>query len=72
MKGVGEEGSRQVDTLRAPAFPAQSISWGEVSEGGQSPPPSLMAGKELVVDAEYVHARLAEVLGDEDLSRYIL
>jgi ATP-dependent HslUV protease ATP-binding subunit HslU len=31
-----------------------------------------MAGKELVVDAEYVHARLAEVLGDEDLSRHIL
>jgi ATP-dependent HslUV protease ATP-binding subunit HslU len=31
-----------------------------------------MAGKELVVDAEYVHARLAEVLRDEDLSRYIL
>jgi hypothetical protein len=71
MKGVGEEGSRQVDTLRAPALPAQSISWGEVSEGGQSPPPSLMAGKELV-DAEYVNARLAEVLGDEDLSRHIL
>jgi ATP-dependent HslUV protease ATP-binding subunit HslU len=31
-----------------------------------------MAGKELVIDAEYVHARLAEVLQDEDLSRYIL
>ncbi len=31
-----------------------------------------MAGKEVVVDAEYVHARLAEVLEDEDLSRYIL
>jgi ATP-dependent HslUV protease ATP-binding subunit HslU len=31
-----------------------------------------MAGKELVVDAEYVHARLADVLRDEDLSRYIL
>jgi ATP-dependent HslUV protease ATP-binding subunit HslU len=31
-----------------------------------------MAGKELVVDATYVHARLADVLRDEDLSRYIL
>ena len=31
-----------------------------------------MAGKELVVDADYVHARLAEVLQDQDLSRYIL
>ena len=31
-----------------------------------------MAGKELVVDAAYVHARLADVLRDEDLSRYIL
>ena len=31
-----------------------------------------MAGKELVVDAEYVHARLADVLRNEDLSRYIL
>ncbi len=31
-----------------------------------------MAGKELMVDAEYVHARLADVLRDEDLSRYIL
>ena len=29
-------------------------------------------GKEIVIDAEYVHARLAEVLKDEDLSRYIL
>ncbi len=31
-----------------------------------------MGGKELVVDADYVHARLAEVLKDQDLSRYIL
>jgi ATP-dependent HslUV protease ATP-binding subunit HslU len=31
-----------------------------------------MAGQELAIDAEYVHARLAEVLKDEDLSRYIL
>jgi len=31
-----------------------------------------MAGKELVIDAEYVYARLAEVLQDQDLSRYIL
>jgi ATP-dependent HslUV protease ATP-binding subunit HslU len=31
-----------------------------------------MAGKELVIDADYVHARLADVLRDEDLSRYIL
>jgi ATP-dependent HslUV protease ATP-binding subunit HslU len=29
-------------------------------------------GKEIVIDGEYVHARLAEVLKDEDLSRYIL
>jgi ATP-dependent HslUV protease ATP-binding subunit HslU len=29
-------------------------------------------GKEIVIDAEYVQARLAEVLKDEDLSRYIL
>ena len=29
-------------------------------------------GTELLVDAEYVHARLADVLKDEDLSRYIL
>jgi ATP-dependent HslUV protease ATP-binding subunit HslU len=31
-----------------------------------------MAGKELLIDADYVHARLADVLRDEDLSRYIL
>jgi ATP-dependent HslUV protease ATP-binding subunit HslU len=31
-----------------------------------------MAGKELVVDADYVHARLSGVLQDQDLSRYIL
>jgi ATP-dependent HslUV protease ATP-binding subunit HslU len=31
-----------------------------------------MAGKALLVDADYVHARLADVLRDEDLSRYIL
>ena len=30
------------------------------------------SGKEIVIDAEYVHSRLAEVLKDEDLSRYIL
>jgi ATP-dependent HslUV protease ATP-binding subunit HslU len=29
-------------------------------------------GKEIVIDAEYVQSRLAEVLKDEDLSRYIL
>ena len=31
-----------------------------------------LSGKEINIDAEYVHARLAEVLKDEDLSRYIL
>ncbi len=31
-----------------------------------------MVGKEVVVDADYVHARLAEALQDQDLSRYIL
>src|SRR6266545_2619574 len=31
-----------------------------------------LAGKELLIDADYVHTRLAEVLKDEDLSRYIL
>jgi len=31
-----------------------------------------LTGQELVIDAEYVHARLAEVMKDEDLSRYIL
>ena len=31
-----------------------------------------LAGQELVIDADYVHARLAEVLEDQDLSRYIL
>jgi ATP-dependent HslUV protease ATP-binding subunit HslU len=29
-------------------------------------------GEELVIDAEYVHAQLADVVKDEDLSRYIL
>ncbi len=29
-------------------------------------------GKDLVIDADYVHARLSEVLQDQDLSRYIL
>jgi ATP-dependent HslUV protease ATP-binding subunit HslU len=29
-------------------------------------------GQELVIDAEYVHAQLADVVKDEDLSRYIL
>jgi len=28
--------------------------------------------QELVIDAEYVHAQLADVVKDEDLSRYIL
>jgi ATP-dependent HslUV protease ATP-binding subunit HslU len=31
-----------------------------------------MRGKEIRIDAGYVHARLAETLKDEDLSRYIL
>ena len=31
-----------------------------------------LAGQELVIDADYVHARLAEALEDQDLSRYIL
>jgi ATP-dependent HslUV protease ATP-binding subunit HslU len=31
-----------------------------------------MAGRELAIDAEYVQAHLAEVVKDEDLSRYIL
>jgi ATP-dependent HslUV protease ATP-binding subunit HslU len=31
-----------------------------------------MTGKELVIDAEYVQTRLAEVVRDQDLSRYIL
>jgi ATP-dependent HslUV protease ATP-binding subunit HslU len=31
-----------------------------------------MTGTELTIDADYVHARLADVLKDEDLSRYIL
>jgi ATP-dependent HslUV protease ATP-binding subunit HslU len=31
-----------------------------------------LAGKDMVIDADYVHARLGEVLQDEDLSRYIL
>ena len=31
-----------------------------------------MKGTELVIDAEYVHAHLADVVKDEDLSRYIL
>jgi ATP-dependent HslUV protease ATP-binding subunit HslU len=31
-----------------------------------------MPGKELMVDTEYVNARLSEVVKDEDLSRYIL
>jgi ATP-dependent HslUV protease ATP-binding subunit HslU len=31
-----------------------------------------MAGKDVVVDAAYVQGRLADVLADEDLSRYIL
>ncbi|MBI3625318.1 MAG: ATP-dependent protease ATPase subunit HslU [Candidatus Rokubacteria bacterium] len=31
-----------------------------------------MPGKELTIDAGYVHTRLADVIKDEDLSRYIL
>jgi len=31
-----------------------------------------MPGKELTIDAGYVHARLADLIKDEDLSRYIL
>ncbi len=31
-----------------------------------------MRGKELTIDAGYVHARLADLVTDEDLSRYIL
>jgi ATP-dependent HslUV protease ATP-binding subunit HslU len=31
-----------------------------------------MAGKELTIDAAYVHTRLAEITRDQDLSRYIL
>jgi ATP-dependent HslUV protease ATP-binding subunit HslU len=31
-----------------------------------------MSGQDLEIDAEYVHARLADVVKDEDLSRYIL
>jgi ATP-dependent protease HslVU (ClpYQ) ATPase subunit len=31
-----------------------------------------MPGKELTIDAGYVHARLAELVKDEDVSRYIL
>lgn len=31
-----------------------------------------MSGQGLVIDSEYVHARLADVVKDEDLSRYIL
>ena len=31
-----------------------------------------LAGRELAIDAEYVQARLADVVKDEDLSRYIL
>ena len=31
-----------------------------------------MPGKELTVDAGYVHERLRDIIGDQDLSRYIL
>jgi ATP-dependent HslUV protease ATP-binding subunit HslU len=31
-----------------------------------------LTGQELVIDAEYVQAHLADVVKDEDLSRYIL
>jgi ATP-dependent HslUV protease ATP-binding subunit HslU len=30
------------------------------------------SGQTIVIDAEYVNARLADVVKDEDLSRYIL
>ena len=30
------------------------------------------AGRSIAIDAEYVHGRLADVVKDEDLSRYIL
>jgi ATP-dependent HslUV protease ATP-binding subunit HslU len=31
-----------------------------------------LVGQELTIDAEYVQAHLADVVKDEDLSRYIL
>ena len=31
-----------------------------------------LRGQEIAIDADYVHARLADVVKDEDLSRYIL
>jgi ATP-dependent HslUV protease ATP-binding subunit HslU len=31
-----------------------------------------MPGKELTIDAGYVHARLGDITRDQDLSRYIL
>jgi ATP-dependent protease HslVU (ClpYQ) ATPase subunit len=31
-----------------------------------------MPGKELTIDAAYVHERLADITRDQDLSRYIL
>ena len=31
-----------------------------------------LPGKELTIDAGYVHARLAEIIRDQDLCRYIL
>src|SRR5439155_11646983 len=34
--------------LRAPASPAQSVSWGVASEGGQSPPPRSLRWQMLV------------------------
>jgi ATP-dependent HslUV protease ATP-binding subunit HslU len=31
-----------------------------------------LPGKEITIDAGYVHGRLAEIMRDQDLSRYIL
>ena len=31
-----------------------------------------LAGKTVTVDAGFVHARLADIIGDDDVSRYIL
>ena len=31
-----------------------------------------LPGKEILIDADYVHARLADLTRDQDLSRYIL
>ena len=34
--------------------------------------PPIAADKEVVIDAKYVREKLAEIIKDEDLSRYIL